>query len=77
MYKWGWPTSCCPTIKRASRCGRAEVRDDLGLKGRLELEASGGVRLEDVGEIAATGVDRISVGALTHLAVALDIALEI
>ena len=54
-----------------------KLRDDLGLKGRLELEASGGVRLEDVGEIAATGVDRISVGALTHSAVALDIALEI
>src|SRR5579872_1149159 len=39
------------------------------------LEASGGVNLATVGEIAATGVDRISVGALTHSAPALDIAL--
>jgi nicotinate-nucleotide pyrophosphorylase (carboxylating) len=52
-------------------------RDQLGLKGRLELEASGGVRLDNVADIAATGVDRISVGALTHSAVALDIALEL
>jgi nicotinate-nucleotide pyrophosphorylase (carboxylating) len=40
------------------------------------LEASGGVNLNNVGEIAATGVDRISVGALTHSAPALDIALD-
>ncbi len=41
------------------------------------LEASGGVRLETVRAIAGTGVDRISVGALTHSARALDIALEL
>jgi nicotinate-nucleotide pyrophosphorylase (carboxylating) len=52
-------------------------RDALGLKGRLQLEASGGVNLETVKAIAATGVDRISVGALTHSAAALDIAMEI
>lgn len=40
------------------------------------LEASGGVNINTVGEIAATGVDRISVGALTHSAPALDIALD-
>ena len=40
------------------------------------LEASGGVNLETVGEIAKTGVDFISVGALTHSAVALDLSLE-
>lgn len=40
------------------------------------FEASGGVSLETVAEIAATGVDFISVGALTHSAVALDISLE-
>jgi nicotinate-nucleotide pyrophosphorylase (carboxylating) len=44
--------------------------------GRALLEASGGVTLETVGEIAATGVDLISVGALTHSAPALDISLE-
>ena len=37
---------------------------------------SGGIRLEWVAEIAATGVDRISVGGLTHSAPALDIALD-
>jgi nicotinate-nucleotide pyrophosphorylase (carboxylating) len=40
------------------------------------LEASGGVNLQTIGPIAATGVDRISVGALTHSAAALDIALD-
>src|SRR5262249_4544680 len=40
------------------------------------LEASGGVNLTTVRPIAETGVDRISVGALTHSAPALDIALD-
>jgi len=40
------------------------------------LEASGGVTLTTVRAIAATGVDRISVGALTHSAPALDLALD-
>lgn len=42
----------------------------------VRLEASGGVTLETVRAIAETGVDRISVGALTHSAPALDIALD-
>ena len=42
-----------------------------------ELEASGGVTLETVGEIAATGVDFVSVGALTHSAPALDLSMSI
>jgi len=42
----------------------------------VKLEASGGINLQTIGGIAATGVDRISVGALTHSAVALDIALD-
>jgi nicotinate-nucleotide pyrophosphorylase (carboxylating) len=42
----------------------------------IRLEASGGVNLRTVAAIAATGVDRISVGALTHSAPALDIALD-
>jgi len=45
--------------------------------GRVPLEASGGVTLETVAEIAATGVDYISVGALTHSAPALDISLDV
>jgi len=42
----------------------------------IRLEASGGVTLATLRGIAETGVDRISVGALTHSAVALDIALD-
>ncbi len=42
---------------------------------RVELEASGGVTLENVGAVAATGVDFISVGALTHSAPALDVSM--
>jgi len=45
--------------------------------GRVPLEASGGVNLQTVAEIAATGVDYISVGALTHSVTALDISLDI
>jgi nicotinate-nucleotide pyrophosphorylase (carboxylating) len=45
-------------------------------RGRAPVEASGGVRLDTVAEIARTGVDRISVGALTHSARAVDLAME-
>ena len=43
----------------------------------LEVEASGGIKLNNVREIAATGVDFISVGALTHSAQSLDLSLKI
>ena len=49
----------------------------LLVAGRVTLEASGGVTLESVAAIAATGVDVISVGALTHSAIALDIGLDV
>ncbi len=45
-------------------------------RGRVKLEVSGGINLENVAMYAATGVDYISVGALTHSVRALDIALE-
>jgi nicotinate-nucleotide pyrophosphorylase (carboxylating) len=45
--------------------------------GRVPLEASGNVTLENVAAIAATGMDYISVGALTHSVKALDISLEV
>jgi nicotinate-nucleotide pyrophosphorylase (carboxylating) len=45
------------------------------IAGRALVEASGGVNLETVREIAATGVDIISVGALTHSARAMDISM--
>jgi len=41
------------------------------------LEASGGITLDNVLKVAETGVDFISVGALTHSAKALDISLEL
>ena len=43
---------------------------------RAELEASGGVTLENVRAIAGTGVDMISIGALTHSAAAMNLALD-
>lgn len=45
--------------------------------GRAVLEASGGIRLDTVKAIVATGVDFISVGALTHSAANLDLSLEL
>ena len=54
-----------------------ELRDAVQLvDGRAKLEASGGVRLATVRAIAVTGVDYISVGALTHSAPAVDFSLE-
>lgn len=47
------------------------------IDGKCVVEASGGVNLDTVGEIAQTGVDVISVGALTHSARALDLGLDI
>jgi nicotinate-nucleotide pyrophosphorylase (carboxylating) len=47
------------------------------LAGRAQLEASGGITLDNVREIAEAGVHRVSVGALTHSARAADVALEI
>ena len=47
------------------------------IAGRTIVEASGGVTLESVPAIAATGVDVISVGALTHSARALDLGLDV
>jgi nicotinate-nucleotide pyrophosphorylase (carboxylating) len=46
------------------------------IAGRAIVEASGGIKLESIREIAATGVDVISVGALTHSVRALDLALD-
>jgi nicotinate-nucleotide pyrophosphorylase (carboxylating) len=47
------------------------------IHGRALLEASGGITLENVRAVAETGVDFISIGALTHSASALDISLEL
>ncbi|MDG1896929.1 MAG: carboxylating nicotinate-nucleotide diphosphorylase [Fuerstiella sp.] len=57
-------------MKPAALRAAVTLRDDVSPQ--TLLEASGGVNLETVGCIAGTGVDRISVGALTHSASALD-----
>ncbi|HEY7088539.1 MAG TPA: carboxylating nicotinate-nucleotide diphosphorylase [Tepidisphaeraceae bacterium] len=62
----------CPRMTVA-----VEMRNNAGKKGKLQLEASGGVTLETVRSIALTGVERISVGAITHSAPALDIGLDL
>lgn len=62
-----------PILRRAVARTKAYRR----ASGRRVLsEASGGVNLKNIRSIAATGVDRISVGALTHSAKALDLSLE-
>ena len=54
------------------------MRRAVGLNaGRAELEVSGGVQLEQLRDIAATGVDRISVGALTKNVQAVDLSMRI
>ncbi len=54
-----------------------QLREAVSLvAGRSKLEASGGVKLDTVRSIAETGVDFISVGALTHSAPAVDIGLD-
>ena len=56
----------------------SEMAEAVGIvAGRALTEASGGITLENVREVAATGVDRISVGALTHSVTGLDISLEL
>jgi nicotinate-nucleotide pyrophosphorylase (carboxylating) len=58
--------------------GLDELREAVALvAGRAKLEASGGVSLDTVRAIAETGVDFISVGALTHSARSLDVSLEV
>ncbi len=55
-----------------------QLREAVALgRGRVKFEASGGVSLDTVRKIAATGVDFISVGALTHSARAVDFSLEL
>src|SRR3954471_6015152 len=56
----------------------SEMREAIAAgKGKVKFEASGGINLKNVRRIAATGVDYISVGALTHSAPAIDLSLEL
>lgn len=52
-------------------------REAAGLAGKVLLEASGGITLENLRQAAETGVERIALGAITHSARAVDIALDI
>lgn len=57
--------------------GPEKLRQAVAMNaGRLWLEASGGITLATIGDIAATGINAISVGALTHSARALDLGLD-
>jgi len=53
------------------------VRAQEGSSGRVELEATGNLTLDRAAEVAATGVDFLSVGALTHSSPILDLALDL
>lgn len=75
-------------VDEAVACGAdAILLDNLSIRdladavrrvgGRIPLEASGGMTLERIPEVAATGVDWISVGALTHSAPSIDLSFEI
>jgi nicotinate-nucleotide pyrophosphorylase (carboxylating) len=57
---------CCSTRKAVEMVG-----------GRFPLEASGGITLDTIAEVARTGVDYISSGWITHSAPSLDVALDI
>lgn len=55
----------------------AKIREAIALgKNKVKFEASGGVTLQNIRQIAATGVDYISIGAITHSARAIDFSLE-
>jgi nicotinate-nucleotide pyrophosphorylase (carboxylating) len=55
----------------------AQLKESVELiNGRYEVEASGGITEETIGEVAETGVDFISVGALTHSFKSMDISLK-
>ena len=57
----------------------AQLREAVALRKTrpVKLEASGGITLQTVRQIAATGVDYVSVGALTHSAIAADLSMEL
>jgi len=66
-----------PDVLMLDNFSLGDLRAAVSLaKGQVMLEASGGVSLETVRAIAETGVDVISVGALTHSAPALDVGLD-
>jgi nicotinate-nucleotide pyrophosphorylase (carboxylating) len=69
-----------PDIVLLDNMDLAQLREAVAIRDAsapdVVLEASGGVRLDTIRSISETGVDRISVGALTHSAVGLDVAMD-
>ncbi len=69
-----------PDIVLLDNMNLDQLREAVSLRNQykpaVQLEASGGVNLDTITDIAATEVDRISIGALTHSAVALDIGFD-
>jgi nicotinate-nucleotide pyrophosphorylase (carboxylating) len=76
-----WALSCFPDMVLLDNMSPEQLRQAVEIRNTVNpkvlLEASGGVTLDTVPAIAETGVDRISVGALTHSAPALDIGLDL
>ncbi len=58
-------------------CEAVAIRNEISASAGVQLEASGGITLENIRAIAETGIERISVGALTHSVGNLDISLDI
>ena len=69
---------CGADIILADNMSPADVRETVArARGRAKVEISGGVTLDRIQELGATGADYVSVGALTHSAPAVDISFEI
>ncbi len=73
IFAAGVPTASCSTTSRWSRRARGGARR---VAGRCETESSGGITLDTLRDYAETGVDFISVGALTHQIRSLDMSLK-
>ena len=73
--------SCAIDVVLLDNMDANELRQAVAIRDKhapkVQLEASGGITLENVAKIARTGVDRISVGAITHSAPSLDLGLDI
>ncbi len=69
-----------PTVVLLDNMTPALVKEAVAIRDQLapavKLEASGGIRLENLRDYALAGVDRVSVGAMTHQATALDMAID-
>ena len=81
-------TTCLEEVRQAVECGADIImldNMDTGtmheavriINGRAKTEASGNMNLQRLKEVAGTGVDYISVGALTHSVKAMDISMNI